>query len=562
MSPQDLSDRTINSRYHLLRKVGVGGMATVYESIDRELDKRVAVKVLHPRFRDDAEQFERFRQEARTAARVRHEHLVDVTDRGISSEGIPFLVMEFLEGKCLAQELSENSGPIPWERVVTLSIQVCAALEAAHGQGLVHRDIKPGNCFLVARPGQSGDFLKLLDLGIAKVVDGPRDPLAPPSTTVGGFGPGTPEYMAPEQWKGETPDSRTDLYALGVMMYRMLTGTLPFIGVNDQPGLLAHRHCAEPPEPLQKRAPEARIPASIEQIVLRCLSKSPGDRFNNAADLAAALRAAEKAEFPPLPPEVAPETGVKTALSVPQESEHTAPQTLFRAVHRIHRGVLLVACFMTLLLIDLPGVETLAERFRTPAPRPDASRRILPVRTSSAQPVSSLTKAVPTESVRAIPSPLRMERPVELPAEASLPAEPPAATVEEPAPPPPRLTPKLTAPHRKKSEVADPFAEQSPKIAATDARPASSAPPRSPDEMIQRFLDSKVGRFRKCRGMMLDARPMTVDLVVAAGGAVTSAVVRTKGEPEAAECVHEVLVTLKVPGLKEGGEFSKKKVKL
>ena len=173
MATHDLSNLLINNRYLLLRKIGAGGMATVYEGVDRELDKRVAVKVLNPEWRSDPDQVGRFRQEARTAARVRHPHLVDATDRGVTSDGIPFLVMELLEGKSLQEELANRRQPMPWRRVVGIIVQVCSALEAAHQRGLVHRDIKPANCLLVTRAGQVGDFVKVVDLGIAKVIAGP-----------------------------------------------------------------------------------------------------------------------------------------------------------------------------------------------------------------------------------------------------------------------------------------------------------------------------------------------------------------------------------------------------
>jgi len=294
MTP-DYSGKLLAERYQLRRRIGYGGMATVYEAVDRELNKPVAVKILNPNYASQADYLARFRQEAREAARIRHENLVDVTDQGSTPDGLAYFVMEFLRGETLQGFLhpgEDESRPVPWRMMVSIVAQVCDALQHAHEHGLIHRDIKPGNIVLLTR--RSGEFrVKVLDLGIAKVLQGHRDPRAPPTTRASQGTPGTPEYMSPEQVRG-TPDAcpQTDLYAVGVMMYRMLTGTLPFYS-ELSPYDVMEQHCKQLPEPPRKRAPSLEIPEALEREVMRALAKRPEDRQASAQQLADTLRALE-----------------------------------------------------------------------------------------------------------------------------------------------------------------------------------------------------------------------------------------------------------------------------
>ncbi|MCA9662198.1 MAG: serine/threonine protein kinase, partial [Myxococcales bacterium] len=206
----DLASRRIDHRYELVRVIGAGGMATVLEAVDTNLDKRVAVKILNRQHWHDPILVARFQREARAMAKVRHPNLIDVTHHGLTDEGMPFLVMEYLEGWDLLVELRRLGAPMPWERTVELALQMCAGLSAAHSAGIVHRDIKPSNCFL-ARSGDGVLRVKLLDLGIAKLLDADQDPDQELTKLAGGI-PGTLHYMAPEQIRGEAVDPRTDLY--------------------------------------------------------------------------------------------------------------------------------------------------------------------------------------------------------------------------------------------------------------------------------------------------------------------------------------------------------------
>lgn len=294
----DYSGKLLTARYLLRRRIGYGGMATVYEAVDRELNKPVAVKILNPNYASQAEYLARFRQEAREAARIRHDHLVDVTDQGSTPDGLAYFVMEFLRGETLQNYLhpgDDESRPVPWRTLLSIVAQVCDALQHAHEHGVIHRDIKPGNIFLMSR--RSGDFrVKVLDLGIAKVLDGYQMPGAPALTKPSQGTPGTPEYMSPEQVRGVPAASpQTDIYAVGVMMYRMLTGTLPFYS-SVSPYDVMEQHCKQVPEPPRERAPTLGIPAALEREVLRALAKRPEDRQTSAQELGDTLRALETHE--------------------------------------------------------------------------------------------------------------------------------------------------------------------------------------------------------------------------------------------------------------------------
>lgn len=295
----DYSGKLLTARYLLRRRIGYGGMATVYEAVDRELNKPVAVKILNPNYASQAEYLARFRQEAREAARIRHDNLVDVTDQGSTADGLAYFVMEFLRGETLQNYLhpgDDESRPVPWRTLLSIVAQVCDALQHAHEHGVIHRDIKPGNIFLMSR--RKGEFrVKVLDLGIAKVLDGYQGPGAQSLTRPSQGTPGTPEYMSPEQVRGVPAASpQTDIYAVGVMMYRMLTGTLPFYS-SVSPYDVMEQHCKQSPEPPRERAPSLGIPAALEREVLRALAKRPEDRQTSAQELGDTLRALEAEEI-------------------------------------------------------------------------------------------------------------------------------------------------------------------------------------------------------------------------------------------------------------------------
>jgi len=280
---ENLVGETLVERYRIERPIGSGGMGMVFLAEHVVIHKTVAIKVLHSR---NKAEIERFLHEARAASRIRHENIVDITDFGITKDGLAFLVMEFLDGEDLATT-SEREGALPWHRAVRIALQICRALEAAHAQGVIHRDMKPENCFRIQR-GDNADYIKVLDFGIAKIIDENYDPDQPSSTASGLLG--TPEYVAPELVRGLLPDARVDIYAVGVILYRLLTGKVPFLGDNFMATLTAH--LMEPPKPMKQAAPEVSVPAELEAVVVRALAKDRDHRYATISEMIAALDAA------------------------------------------------------------------------------------------------------------------------------------------------------------------------------------------------------------------------------------------------------------------------------
>ncbi len=281
---RDLSGNLLLDRYRLLKKLGEGGMGTVYLAEHVTIKKRCAIKLLNPEFAHKQDLVERFLQEARAASMIAHEHVVEITDFG-ASHGSVFFVMEMLIGEDLSDTIRRDA-PMPWSRVAPIALQICRALAAAHGKGIVHRDMKPENCFRIERHGNS-DFIKVLDFGIAKVTsDEPGEGTGPRLTSTGMIF-GTPTYMSPEQAQGQSVDLRSDIYALGVILYELLTGKVPFSADNFM-GILTKHMFDEPMAP-SEAAPHADICPQAEALVLKCLQKDREYRFQSMAELSAAI---------------------------------------------------------------------------------------------------------------------------------------------------------------------------------------------------------------------------------------------------------------------------------
>jgi serine/threonine protein kinase len=266
-------------RYRLVRFLGAGGMGEVYEAEHLQVGKRVAVKCLWPAYASQPDQVERFEREARVASLVDSPHVVDVLDAGALEDGSRFFVMELLQGVTLAGELS-SLGALPIDRACRIVTQVALGVGAAHAAGITHRDLKPENVFLVRRGG--ADHVKVLDFGISKFRREDMDV----SLTQTGTAIGTPTYMSPEQSEGSRDvDGRTDIWSMGVILYRMIVGALPFAG--DSYARLLINVVTAPAPRLRSHRPEAS--PALEAIVARCLAKAPGDRFATTAELLEAL---------------------------------------------------------------------------------------------------------------------------------------------------------------------------------------------------------------------------------------------------------------------------------
>jgi serine/threonine-protein kinase len=263
-----------DSRYEILGPLGQGGMGMVYKARDRSLDEVVAIKVLRPDFARDPHMAERFKSEIRLARRVRHRNVCAIHDYG-EDQGLFYISMEYLEGVDLKHQLRER-GALPAADAYEVAIQIAEGLQAVHDAGIIHRDLKTPNIMRDA-----GGVARLMDFGIAKREgDGAR--------TATGHIVGTPEYMSPEQAQGHRVDFRSDIYALGIVVYEIFTGRVPFRGETPISTILKHLHDPPPLDP-----PEAEsIPAAVRSVLRRCLEKSPADRFPSARDVAEALRGA------------------------------------------------------------------------------------------------------------------------------------------------------------------------------------------------------------------------------------------------------------------------------
>jgi len=284
--PRTPADPMIGStveKYLIKRKLGEGGMGIVYEAEHIHIGKKVALKVLLEDYTKKQELVDRFKQEARSASIIGHPNIINVTDFGYTPDGRIFFVMEFLDGEDLASVI-EKQGTLPHGRIMRVVKQVCAGLSAAHRKGIIHRDMKPENIF-VLNPGGEDETIKILDFGIAKmsILESEGRKL-----TKTGVVFGTPEYMSPEQAAGKPIDHRIDIYSLGVIMYEMLTGKVPFTG--DTFMSILTKHIFEPVPPIGEVSQGGAVPPALEQIVYKCLAKEPEGRFESVDELAAAVQ--------------------------------------------------------------------------------------------------------------------------------------------------------------------------------------------------------------------------------------------------------------------------------
>ncbi len=261
-----LISQLVADRYRIIRKLGEGGMGSVYLAEHIVIEKKFALKVLAPELARRADLVARFLQEARSASRIGHENVIDISDFGQSPDGLVYIAMEFLDGEDLGQ-IARTQGAMDWNDARGIVLQICRALRAAHDKGIVHRDMKPENIFLIQREGQP-HFVKILDFGIAKVMG--LDPNGPRLTRTGMIF-GTPEYMAPEQAEGKDTDHRADIYAVGCIMYHLITGQTPFVAESFMTMLT--KHLMEDPVPPSVRRPDLTITPEMDVLVLKALEE-------------------------------------------------------------------------------------------------------------------------------------------------------------------------------------------------------------------------------------------------------------------------------------------------
>jgi len=302
-------EQIFGDRYEVQGRIGVGGMAEVWRGYDRILNRTVAIKTLLPQFARDASFVDRFRREAQAAARLNHAGIVSVYDSGTDGE-TPYIVMQFIEGRTLADYLASGR-TIPPMKAAQVAEEIAEALAAAHAEGVIHRDIKPANV-MVTRDGK----VLVMDFGIARLISGPET--APQTSAV----LGTASYLSPEQAQGHSVDARTDIYALGVVLYEMLTGRPPFTG--DSPMAIAYKQVNATPEAPSSVDPD--VPPELDAVVMRALSKNPANRYQTGQEFADDLERARtggQVMATPLLPAAGEATQV---ISRPQPTSVLPPQ--------------------------------------------------------------------------------------------------------------------------------------------------------------------------------------------------------------------------------------------
>jgi hypothetical protein len=272
----DLVGQVVADRYAIIRKLGEGGMGAVYLGEHVKMGRRSAIKVMNPAMAGDPDAISRFNREASNASRISHPNVCQIYDFGETADGIIYLAMEYIEGASLTA-IIEREGALPPVRAVRILKQAAEALASAHDLGIVHRDLKPDNIMIVqARDGS--DIVKVVDFGIAKAVAGDD---AGQKVTKTGLVVGTPEYMSPEQLSGDKLDGRSDIYSLGLVFYRMLTGVLPFQADSAQEAMI--KRLTDEPLPLLDARPDLTFPPMLQEVLDKALARAPADRYGGAA---------------------------------------------------------------------------------------------------------------------------------------------------------------------------------------------------------------------------------------------------------------------------------------
>jgi len=553
-----LLGQLILGRYHVLSKLGEGGMGAVYLAEQVSVHRRVALKMLHPMFARDDQFVGRFRQEARLVASLSNRFVQTVYDFDQAENGSLFMVMEYLEGRTLGDVIRAD-GALDIARVVRLGTQICEGLAAAHRANVIHRDIKPSNVMVVGEPEEA----RLLDFGIARLRDAGDTRLTQVSTLMG-----TPDYMAPEQIEGHEVTEQTDIYALGVMLYQMLTGSVPFRA--PTPGAVLAKHLHQRPEPLRRQRGE--VPEGVEAVVIQALEKDPDRRPRSVLEIAGALAG------------TAPRTGTTRYLPAERDSVASSDATIVapdgpvtRPRRRIPRRVAMGAALLVGIGTGI-GVTWWLVRARVPVetaavsapPRPVADtpreNTVNAPPPQAEQPPAPPAPSAEVERLPAGPAPAPVDPPTARPPASPSPVTPGASGRERPErSPAPRPQTRPSAPARvepppgpppvasvgrpprpvaepsgtpERSTVAVPPRSEPPRPAETAGPPASAAvsPPPARPPVDSASMAQDVVRALRARGFG------NVKVEVADGVAVLtgSVVGGERGRQEAIETARRV----------------------
>ncbi|MDX2107426.1 MAG: serine/threonine-protein kinase [Candidatus Melainabacteria bacterium] len=270
----------LDGKYEILSVLGTGGMGVVYKGKQELMDRIVAIKMLLAHHLNDTHSVKRFLHEGKATCKLKHPHIITVYDYGVSPQGQPYIVMDFLEGVPLSDQIRKE-GQIGVDRSMSIFRQSALALEHAHSQGVIHRDLKPSNIVLIDFDGNK-DYVKVVDFGVAKLVEDAGTEMQ--KLTQMGEVCGSPVYMSPEQCQGMPLDPRSDIYSMGIVMYETLTNKLPILGKTLVETM--HKHIMEPPTPFAEARPDLYIPERVEQVIFKALSKNPEDRQQSMKQLA------------------------------------------------------------------------------------------------------------------------------------------------------------------------------------------------------------------------------------------------------------------------------------
>jgi serine/threonine-protein kinase len=345
----------IGGRYKIEKFLGKGAMGAVYLCQDQKLPKKVAMKLLTASISQDPTVIERFYNEMELASSLRHPHITDVSDFGSLDDGTPYFIMEYLKGAPLV-DILEGRTPVPAARLITIARQLAVGLEVAHRAGVVHRDIKPENIFLLDQ-----DFVKILDFGIAKVSN-------KPNITQAGLVFGTPWYLSPEQIQGQSVDQRSDIYSLGIVLYEMAAGQVPFQAEELQ-GILTG-HLAVPPPTLHVMATQPiELPRGLEALIMKCLSKDPAERYQSMAEVIADLDKIKAGELTKAAIEMASKTEIIERVEIPPRHDTLSgpPRSRWPLVAGFAGGGAVIALLAALLVM-----KNSATNPNPPPPAPDA----------------------------------------------------------------------------------------------------------------------------------------------------------------------------------------------